>query len=58
MKHQMMKILTCVVAVVLAFAAQTPEPDEAGFVPRSRGRLEYETLLKSRLEAGAPRVIK
>ena len=36
-----------------AFAAQTPEPDEAGFVPRSRGRLEYETLLKSRLEVGA-----
>ena len=30
-----------------AFAAQTPEPDEAGFVPRSRGRLEYETLLKT-----------
>ena len=30
-----------------AFAAQTREPDEAGFVPRSRGRLEYETLLKS-----------
>ena len=24
-----------------AHAAQTPEPDESGFVPRSRGRLEY-----------------
>ncbi len=33
-----------------AFAAQTPEPDEAGFLPRSRGRLEYETLLKSRAQ--------
>ncbi len=33
-----------------AFAAQTPEPDEAGFVPRSRGRLEYETLLISTQE--------
>ena len=29
-----------------AFAAQTPEPDEAGFVPRSRGRLEYGMRLK------------
>jgi mono/diheme cytochrome c family protein len=27
-------------------SAQTPEPDEAGFVPRSRGRLEYATQLK------------
>ena len=26
------------------------KPDEAGFVPRSRGRLEYETLLKSRAQ--------
>lgn len=24
-----------------AYSAQTPEPDESGFVPRSRGRLEY-----------------
>ena len=32
-----------------AHSAQTPEPDEAGFVPRSRGRLEYETQLRKAL---------
>ena len=28
-----------------AFSAKTPEPDEAGFLPRSRGRLEYVNTL-------------
>ncbi|MBO4287611.1 MAG: PD40 domain-containing protein [Kiritimatiellae bacterium] len=35
-----------------AHSAQTPEADEAGFVPRSRGRLEYATQLKKAAEAG------
>ena len=30
-----------------AFSAKTPGADEAGFVPRSRGRLEYSTQLKN-----------
>ena len=29
-----------------AYSAQTPEPDQAGFVPRSRGRLEYANKLR------------
>ena len=35
-----------------AHSAQTPEADEAGFVPRSRGRLEYATQLKKAAAAG------
>ena len=33
--------LLSIISEGAAFAAQTPEPDESGFVPRSRGCLEY-----------------